>query len=52
VKTLTDPISKKPFKPTAASPRSDTKYGIFLFANAADKTAFDKDPAKYALYNK
>ena len=53
VKQLVDPVGKKKFKPTASSPKSTTtKYGTFLFASAANKATFDKDPAKYAKYGK
>ena len=52
VKQLVDPVNSSKFKPKANSPKSTTKYGTFLFASAANKATFDKDPAKYAKYGK
>jgi YHS domain-containing protein len=49
VKELEDVVSHKKFKVTADSPRSDYKEQVYLFANAENKTAFDKEPAKYAV---
>jgi YHS domain-containing protein len=45
---LVDPVSQKPFKPTAAAPRSEGNFGLMLFENAANKATFDQDSAKYS----
>ncbi|HET6385439.1 MAG TPA: hypothetical protein VFJ58_18765 [Armatimonadota bacterium] len=49
VTTLTDVVSNKPFKVAEASPRSEYKGQVYLFSDAANKSAFDKTPEKYAV---
>jgi YHS domain-containing protein len=49
LKTLTDPVNKKEFKVTAASPRSEHEGQVYFFSAPECKAAFDKEPAKYAV---
>lgn len=49
LKQLEDVVSHKTFKVTSNNPRSDYKEQVYLFENAENKAAFDKDPAKYAV---
>jgi len=49
LKTLVDPVTKKEFKVTSNSPRSEYQEQIYFFSAAECKVAFDKEPAKYAV---
>jgi YHS domain-containing protein len=49
VAELTDPVTKKAFKPSADSPRAEVKGQIYLFASAESKAEFEKDSAKYVV---
>jgi YHS domain-containing protein len=45
---LTDVVSGKEFSPSADAPKSIYKGATYLFASAENKSAFDKEPMKYA----
>jgi len=49
LKALTDVVSGKTFKATEQSPRTEYKTQLYLFETAETKTAFDKEPAKFAV---
>jgi YHS domain-containing protein len=48
VSKLIDPVSGKEFNVVADSPKAMHKGGIYFFENEDNKTAFEKEPAKYA----
>lgn len=43
-----DPVSGNEFSPAADSPKSTYKGSLYYFEDEARKTAFEKEPAKYA----
>lgn len=48
VSKLTDPVSGKEFNLGSDSPKAEYKGGWYFFENEDNKTAFEKEPAKYA----
>jgi YHS domain-containing protein len=44
---VTDPVSRKRFRPTADSPRRDRGDHPFYFESEETATAFDADPERY-----
>lgn len=45
---LTDPVSKRRFRPGALSPRSDHDGRVYFFFTEAGKTSFDRTPSAFA----
>jgi YHS domain-containing protein len=44
---VVDPVSTKEFTIAADSPKTEQGTATYYFENAANKAAFDKEPAKY-----
>lgn len=47
VKELKDPVTGKAFTPKSDSPRAEVGGQVYLFADAASKTSFAADSARY-----
>ncbi len=45
---VTDPVSERRFRPTAASPRASWRGRPYYFGSAATRDRFLADPARYA----
>jgi YHS domain-containing protein len=48
---LTDPVTKKRFRPGSDPPRGEFAGRMYIFFDAASKDAFDKAPEKFARPN-
>ena len=48
---LTDPVTKKHFRPGSDSPRSEFKDRMYVFFDAANKATFEKMPEAFARAN-
>jgi YHS domain-containing protein len=48
IKTTKDPVTGKPFKVTASTPKMEHKGGLYLFSSARTHEQFHHNPEKYA----
>jgi YHS domain-containing protein len=48
---LTDPVTKKRFRPGSESPRGEFAGRMYVFFDEASKAAFDKTPEAFARAN-
>lgn len=46
---LTDPISRRRFRPTADSPQSEHEHVTYYFETEANRTLFESDPPAFRL---